>query len=78
MKLSPEDFDSLSRAALGAAAEAARFIRSRASEDIEVMRKKGGNTEASQVFTEADLASEALLLESLQPTIETYQLGVLT
>lgn len=78
MKLSTEDFNSLSQAALGAAAGAARFIRSRANEKIEVMRKEGGNTEASQVFTEVDLASERLILEALQPTTEKYELGILT
>lgn len=78
MKLSKQDFSLLYEAALQAADKAARFIRSRAQGEIEVMRKEGGNTEASQVFTEVDLASENLLLESLLPTIESYQLGVLT
>lgn len=78
MNLTSQDLETLLQAALEAARLAAHHIRIESQGNIEVMRKQGGNTEASQVLTEVDLASERILLDSLQPTMSRYHLGLLT
>lgn len=78
MKLNDTDLADLSLAALNAAEAAASHIRLESKGKIEVMRKQGGNTEASQVLTGVDLASEKIILDSLQPATEKYDLGILT
>ncbi|MEM7603217.1 MAG: inositol monophosphatase family protein [Verrucomicrobiota bacterium] len=42
------------------------------------MGRSSRNTEASQVLTEVDLASERLIVETLSPLTKQYQLGILT
>ena len=78
MSFSERELVQLHQAALGAAEKAARYIRSQSSRQIEVLHKEGGHTEASQVLTKVDLASERIILEALQPSVDAFSLGVLT
>jgi fructose-1,6-bisphosphatase/inositol monophosphatase family enzyme len=76
MKLTPTDLAELACRAADAAAEAGEMIaRSRPQQ---VDRKEGGATLASQVVTEIDRRSEDLILEALAPTLEHFELGLLT
>ena len=43
-----------------------------------IERKTGGDSRASQVVTATDRDAEALILGALAPTIDQYDLGVLT
>ncbi|MCP3848965.1 MAG: inositol monophosphatase, partial [Gammaproteobacteria bacterium] len=43
-----------------------------------VQRKQGGNTLASQVITEVDLLSQAIILKTLLPTCKNFDLALLT
>ncbi|MEM6293063.1 MAG: inositol monophosphatase family protein [Myxococcota bacterium] len=61
-----------------AAAEAAgRFIASRRPGAVE-RKAAGGDSPASQVVTEVDRASEAMIVEALEPSRVSYGLGLLT
>ncbi len=59
-----------------AAVKAGLLIES--SKDTEVFSKKGGDNLASQIVTQADLASEKLIIEHLTPSLEEYNLGLLS
>ena len=76
MRLSAVDLEDLTGVAVAAAAEAGRMIAD--SRPTEIEHKVGGGSRASQVVTEIDRQSEALIVERLGPTIERYELGLLT
>lgn len=78
MKLESRDLDTLHNLAIEAARIAGNLIQSKVGEHRETNTKEGGNTLASQVVTEVDLESEHLILETLRPATERYDLGVLT
>ena len=70
------DLDQLLATALEAAdAAGAMIARSRPTT---VERKAGGESLASQVLTDVDEQSQQLILEILAPTIERFDLGLLT
>ena len=76
MKLSPADLSELADLAIAAATEAGQMIaRSRPSE---VEHKAGADSLASQVVTEIDRHSENIILDFLTPTLERFELGLLT
>lgn len=76
MKLSTHDLHQLADLAIAAATEAGQMIaRSRPSE---IEHKAGGASLASQVVTEIDRRSEDIILAVLRPTLERYELGLLT
>ncbi len=78
MHLSPNDLQYLSECAINAAKNAGELIAAYADKKVEVRIKEGGDNLASQVVTEADLRSEAMIVEALQPGCEKFELGLLT
>jgi 3'-phosphoadenosine 5'-phosphosulfate (PAPS) 3'-phosphatase len=78
MKLSTDDLLALHQTAISAATEAGCLIAERASQSVDVLHKTGGDSLASQVLTEADLASEAVILKCLQPSCKEYDIALLT
>ncbi len=78
MKLTPTDLKILSEFAIIAAKQAGKLIVSYANKSVSVQHKTGGDSIASQVVTEVDLKSEAIIIEILQPSCEQYDLALLT
>lgn len=76
MKLSPEDLQHLASQALAAAREAGELVSRSRPQTIE--RKPGGLSLASQVVTEVDRHSQDIILRALGPTLERFELGLLT
>jgi len=76
VRLSPSDLAHLAEVAISAATEAGQMVaRSRPNE---IERKAGGASLASQVVTEIDRRSEAIILDLLIPTLKRFELGLLT
>jgi len=76
VKLTTADLGTLTELAISAATEAGLMIaRSRPQE---VQHKAGGASLASQVVTEIDRRSEDIILDTLAPTLERFELGLLT
>ena len=74
--LSTSDLHQLADLAISAASEAGQMIaRSRPSE---IRHKAGGESLASQVVTEIDRRSEDIIIDALGPTLERFELGLLT
>ncbi|TNJ43425.1 inositol monophosphatase [Tamlana fucoidanivorans] len=63
---------------MAAAKIAGNFIHNYNKDNLKVLRKESGTSQASQVVTEVDLKCESLILNILKPTIKTYDLGLLT
>ena len=78
MKLSPDDLAYLSDCAISAAQQAGQLIEGYANQTVSVRHKSGGDSHASQVVTEVDLLSEALIVKTLRPGCERYDLALLT
>jgi len=78
MILSKNDLKYLSELACNAALKAGEFIYKRSKEEITVLQKSGGDSLASQVVTEVDIASQNIILEVLQPTFNALDLALLT
>ena len=76
-RLHRSDLDSLASVAVSAARRAGDFIHSWNREGLAVSEKEGGLSHASKVVTEVDLRSQTLILETLAPSIETFDLGLL-
>ncbi len=76
MKLTDTDLSELTDVAIGAAAAAAEMIAQ--SRPSEVQHKAGGASPASQVVTDIDRRSEALIVERLTPTLQRFELALLT
>lgn len=76
MSLGAGDLRQLADTALAAAVEAGEMIAR--SRPTSVEHKAGGGSAASQVVTEVDRRSEALILDRLVPTCERFDLGLLT
>lgn len=76
MKLTDTDLSELTDVAIGAAAAAAEMIAQ--SRPSEVQHKAGGASPASQVVTDIDRRSEALIVERLTPTLRRFELALLT
>lgn len=77
MKLTESDLTRLHDVAINAAKRAGSHIQVKVGHR-ESNTKEGGNTLASQVVTEVDLESDALILGVLRESIEQYELGILT
>jgi len=78
MKLETEDFIYLCEFAIDAAKAAGKHISQKSTEEIVVNHKEEMETYASQVVTEVDLQCQDIILEYLKPTIEKFDLAVLT
>jgi len=76
VKLSTADLRLLADLAISAALEAGQMIAR--SRPAEVLHKTAGASLASQVVTEIDRRSEAIILDVLTPTLERFELGLLT
>lgn len=76
MTLSSTELTELAQVAVEAAAEAGRMIAQ--SRPAHIEHKPEHSSPASQVVTEVDRRSEALILQRLQPTLERFSLGLLT
>lgn len=84
MKLCSQDLITLSKLAEQAAQKAGEFINCELSKlqknhaVIEVTTKTAGENLASQVVTQVDRAAQEIILEVLTPSIQKYDLGLLT
>ena len=78
MKLNSHQLEELCHIAIEAAKKAGQLIADRSREQLTVNTKTGGDSLASQVFTEVDLACDKLILEHLSPSCEKYDLAMLS
>jgi fructose-1,6-bisphosphatase/inositol monophosphatase family enzyme len=78
MKLTDNDLLQLSQLAITAAKRAGALIAKKSQFPPTVQKKKGGDQLASQVVTEVDYLSQALILQHLLPSCERYDLALLT
>ncbi|MDX2469067.1 MAG: inositol monophosphatase [SAR324 cluster bacterium] len=78
MKLTNKDLEKLSQIAIVAARAAGQMIAVAAKSEVQVKTKVAGDSLASQVVTEIDFKAQEIILEGLNPTLETYRLGLLT
>lgn len=78
MPLSSDDLKALSECAIKAALEAGRLIASRSNEPKEVKHKAGGISLSSQVVTEVDLLSEAIIVKELSPSCDKHGIALLS
>ena len=78
MPLSANDLKALSKVAINAALDAGHLIASRSTGPVNVQHKTGGDSLASQVVTEVDLQSDAIISERLRPSCEQYDIALLT
>ena len=78
MKLSAEILLELVHVAETAARDAGALIASYREREVKVLHKEAGDTLASQVVTEVDELAQTLILNHLQPSIERYDLALLT
>ena len=76
MKLSGTELNKLANLAIDAATAAGEMIARSRPKEIE--HKSSGGSLASQVVTEVDRRSEAIILETLNPTLKCFELGLLT
>ena len=78
MKLSVADLQNLSEIAISAAKNAGELINSYIDRKIEIKTKSGLESQASQVVTEVDVKAQETILETLSPTLNKYDLALLT
>ncbi len=78
MKLSSNDLFLLSRCAISAAYQAGQIISTKSRHPVKINTKKGGTSLASQVVTEVDHLSQAVILKNLIPTCEIFDLALLS
>jgi len=78
MVLSTQDLQTLCQLAIKAATMAGTLISQRTNEKLIVQNKSGGTSLASQVFTEVDIESEQLIIETLNPSLKQYDLALLS
>ncbi len=78
MKLTDTNLEDLRALAVDAAQSAASLIQKNAGAETAILSKSGGDTLASQILTEVDLASQKLILKKLDDSIGRYELGLLT
>lgn len=76
MKLSASELIGLADLAISAATEAGQMIAR--SRPVDVQYKADRGSLASQVVTEIDRRSEDIILGTLTPTLERFELGLLT
>ena len=72
------DLTELTEQAVRAALHAGKVIRSYQDGEVEVFRKEGGDTYASQVVTEVDRKAQDAILQVLKPSCDEFDLAVLT
>ncbi|WP_136480710.1 inositol monophosphatase family protein [Cognatitamlana onchidii] len=77
MILSSNNLETLCHLAIKAAKNAGEFIASYDKSQLHIKTKQTGHSRASQVVTEVDLKSQELILNVLEPSLETFDLGLL-
>ena len=70
--------NTLQRLAENAAVSAGKTILQKQQQELQITIKNGGESLASQVLTDADIASQQIILDALAPTLSKYNLGLLT
>ena len=78
MELSTENLNHLCSIAIEAAQQASEYIASSVNSDFTIESKDGGESYASQIFTEVDLKSQEIILSHIRGTISEFDLGLLT
>lgn len=78
MKLSSSDLHLLCQCAISAAYQAGHIISKQSSLPVSVNTKKGGTSLASQVVTEVDHLAQEIILQTLSPTYDKFDLALLT
>lgn len=78
MELTSDQLSELESIGIEAATRAGGMIQSKAKNNHEVVHKQGGNSLASQVVTAIDLESQRLILDTLNDTFKSFELGLLT
>ncbi|MCK5829333.1 MAG: inositol monophosphatase [Methylococcales bacterium] len=78
MQLSTSDLYLLSQCAISAAFQAGQIIANFERDKLTVNTKQAGSSLASQVVTEVDHLSQAIILQNLLPSCEIYDLALLT
>ncbi|OAI19416.1 inositol-phosphate phosphatase [Methylomonas lenta] len=78
MELSCNDLFLLSQCAISAACQAGHAIAKYSRSDLSVSTKDGGASLAAQVVTEVDHLSQAIILQTLLPTCEMFDLALLS
>lgn len=78
MVLKQSDLLKLCHLAISAAKKAGNIIQQYSNKNVTVQNKSTGTSKASQVVTEVDLLCQKAILKTLSPTLETYNLGLLT
>jgi len=78
MKLTVCQLELLLQLATEAALKAGKFINSVDRNSLQVHSKQAGSSLSAQVVTQVDLDSQAIILDILQPTIEQYDIALLT
>jgi len=64
--------------AIEAALHAGSYIAQQTHNQLAVQNKQAGSSLASQVFTEVDMESERLIIENLSPSLEQYDVALLS
>ena len=77
MTLNSDDLGRLCDIALDAAKRSGALIQSYAGREFSMNDKSSGSSAASQIVTEVDLKSQALILDVISPTLVDYDLGLL-
>lgn len=78
MSLEKSQLGELLDVAKTAALAAGKIVSAYQGQKIETKVKAGGSSLASQVVTEVDLRAQEAILDILSPTLESYDLGLLT
>ena len=78
MRLNTEDLNQLAAFAVAAVEAAGRVITQYYRRELTVQHKAGGESLASQVVTEVDMLSQAVILRYLLPTCITYDIALLS
>lgn len=78
MQLTKTNLEKLSQIAIHAAQMAGKLIAENANRQLNIRKKDGVNSLASQVVTEIDLLSEKSILKILSPTCPEFDLALLT
>lgn len=78
MNLSQNDLLLLSQSAIHAVFQAAEVINQFRNKNIKVNEKIAGQSLASQVVTEVDYLSQAIILQTIKPSCKQFDLALLT
>lgn len=76
--LTPDQLHLLHEEAVAIAKQAGALINEYADKNTEVMHKPGGASLATQVLTEVDLKCDALIRDGLTPSVERFNMALLT